>query len=203
VRAWLKKWEGKVRVADYSTGGYEHLWDIEGPEEAIAELPKEWLCDSKWSNPELLERKATSRPMSLKNFKAMPSMLKVITAVCVVTALTPVLAILWPSLITVAGEPMSRTQFWNQGYGPYIILVCIPFAISAWLFVVRNAVGRATLLIGMCLTPVWEFVFIELPPRWLEELAGCMIPIGLVGIYLYGRKPVLEYFHVALLSKSD
>lgn len=55
VRAWLKKWEGKVRVADYSTGGYEHLWDIEGPEEAIAELPTEWLCDSKWSNPKLFE----------------------------------------------------------------------------------------------------------------------------------------------------
>jgi len=55
VHAWLAKWAGKVRVADYSTGGFEHVWDVEGPEEAIAELPSGWLCDSKWSNPKLFE----------------------------------------------------------------------------------------------------------------------------------------------------
>jgi hypothetical protein len=55
VTAWLEKWEGKVRVANHSTGGYEHIWDVEGPQEAIAELPKEWLADSKWSNRRLFE----------------------------------------------------------------------------------------------------------------------------------------------------
>ena len=50
VSAWLEKWEGKVRAANYSTGGFEHIWDVEGPTEAIAELPEEWLCDSEWSN---------------------------------------------------------------------------------------------------------------------------------------------------------
>ena len=55
VEDWLKKWEGKVRVADYSTGGWEHTWDVEGPEEAILEIPTEWLCESKWSNPNLFK----------------------------------------------------------------------------------------------------------------------------------------------------
>ena len=55
VSAWLKKWEGKVRIENYSTGGFEHIWDVEGPEEAIAELPKEWLCESTWSNRGLFE----------------------------------------------------------------------------------------------------------------------------------------------------
>ncbi|MGH8710785.1 MAG: hypothetical protein ACREVA_05660 [Burkholderiales bacterium] len=55
VEAWLKKWQGKVRVADYSTGGWEHTWDVEGPEEAISEIPAEWLCESEWSNPKLFK----------------------------------------------------------------------------------------------------------------------------------------------------
>jgi hypothetical protein len=55
VQAWLKKWEGKVRVADYSTGGWEHTWDVEAPNEALSEIPSDWLCSSKWSDPELFE----------------------------------------------------------------------------------------------------------------------------------------------------
>jgi len=55
VTAWLQKWDGIARVERYSTGGYEHLWDVEAPAEALGELPKEWLCDSKWSNPKLFE----------------------------------------------------------------------------------------------------------------------------------------------------
>jgi len=49
VQEWLKRWEGKVRVADYSTGGWEHLWNVEGPPEAIDELPTELLCSSEWA----------------------------------------------------------------------------------------------------------------------------------------------------------
>jgi len=53
VRAWLERWKRKVHVADYSSGGSEHLWDIEGPEEAIAEVPARLRCCSKWANPEI------------------------------------------------------------------------------------------------------------------------------------------------------
>jgi hypothetical protein len=57
VEKWLKKWEAKIFVAGYSTGGYEHLWDIEGSEDSISEVPGEFLCDSAWSNPKLFESK--------------------------------------------------------------------------------------------------------------------------------------------------
>jgi hypothetical protein len=53
VRAWLERWQSKVRVADYSSGGWEHLWDVEGPEEAIAEVPERLHCHSDWANPEI------------------------------------------------------------------------------------------------------------------------------------------------------
>jgi hypothetical protein len=53
VRAWLGRWKAKVRVANYSSGGWEHLWDVEGLEEAIAEVPERLHCCSEWANPEI------------------------------------------------------------------------------------------------------------------------------------------------------
>jgi hypothetical protein len=53
VRAWLERWKSKVHVVDYSTGGWEHLWFVEGPSEAIAEVPVRLHCCSEWSNPEI------------------------------------------------------------------------------------------------------------------------------------------------------
>jgi hypothetical protein len=50
VVAWLERWDGHVRVADYSTGGWEHLWDVEAPAEAVAEVPEYMLCSSRWAN---------------------------------------------------------------------------------------------------------------------------------------------------------
>lgn len=53
VRAWLERWKSKVRIANYSTGGWEHLWDVEGPEEAIGEVPEGLRCCSAWASPEI------------------------------------------------------------------------------------------------------------------------------------------------------
>ena len=58
VAAWIIKWksEFKLTVHDYSTGGWEHLWDIEATEEAVKEVPPDYLCDSEWSNPALFKK---------------------------------------------------------------------------------------------------------------------------------------------------
>lgn len=55
VAAWIIKWksEFKLTIHDYSTGGWEHLWDIETTQEAIDEVPADYLCDSEWSKPAL------------------------------------------------------------------------------------------------------------------------------------------------------
>ena len=57
VAAWIIKWrtEFQLRIVDYSTGGWEHLWNIEASEEAINEVPESYLCDSKWSTPDLFK----------------------------------------------------------------------------------------------------------------------------------------------------
>lgn len=58
VKAWIKRWKltDKLRVQDYSSGGWEHYWDIEASKEAVAEVPVDYLCDSEWSNPELFKK---------------------------------------------------------------------------------------------------------------------------------------------------
>ena len=35
MESWFKKWGDAIHVEDHSTGGYEHIWDIEAPLEAI------------------------------------------------------------------------------------------------------------------------------------------------------------------------
>jgi len=49
VSEWLEKWKDSVHVESYSTGGWEHLWDIEAPDAALAELPQSFFCSSAWA----------------------------------------------------------------------------------------------------------------------------------------------------------
>jgi hypothetical protein len=48
--AWFERWRDQVIEVEYSSGGWEHLWDVEASVEAIADLPKDFLCDSEWRN---------------------------------------------------------------------------------------------------------------------------------------------------------
>ena len=58
VQAWIERWKlvDKLRVADYSTGGWEHCWDIAAYAEAVAEVPADYLCASEWATPELFKK---------------------------------------------------------------------------------------------------------------------------------------------------
>lgn len=57
VEAWIIKWKSEFQlvVADYSSGGWEHYWNIEASAEAIAEVPESYLCASEWATPELFK----------------------------------------------------------------------------------------------------------------------------------------------------
>ncbi len=56
AEAWFERWQDQVNVVEYSSGGWEHMWDVEASDEAIADLPKNFLCDSQWSNPALFKK---------------------------------------------------------------------------------------------------------------------------------------------------
>ena len=49
VLRWLERWRSEARMVDYSSGGWEHSWDVEAPELAVAEVPERMLCTSKWA----------------------------------------------------------------------------------------------------------------------------------------------------------
>lgn len=56
VYDWLEKWKENVVIADYSSGGWEHLWDLEAPQEALDEVPQDYFCASAWATPEFFEK---------------------------------------------------------------------------------------------------------------------------------------------------
>ena len=50
VKGWLEKWGPTVTVRQYSTGGWEHCWNVEVPLQALFELPKAFFCASAWAD---------------------------------------------------------------------------------------------------------------------------------------------------------
>ena len=49
VRNWIEKWGPSIKVYDYSTGGWEHLWNVEATEEALNDSPDRFRCASEWA----------------------------------------------------------------------------------------------------------------------------------------------------------
>lgn len=49
AKKWLKKWEADVEIVEYSTGGWEHIWDVIGTRQAIEDLPDMISCSSDWA----------------------------------------------------------------------------------------------------------------------------------------------------------
>ena len=49
VECWLEKWRESIVVAEYSSGGWEHIWNVLGPKEAIDEIRSDLLCGSDWA----------------------------------------------------------------------------------------------------------------------------------------------------------
>jgi hypothetical protein len=49
MAAWLVKWKSSLHIENYSSGGWEHIWDLEVPLKAVEEIPNNWLCSSEWA----------------------------------------------------------------------------------------------------------------------------------------------------------
>ena len=69
AKAWFKQWAAEVNIVDYSTGGWEHLWDIEATPNAAASVPEGWLCSSEWSEPVLFAKPDNVIQKAKKLFK--------------------------------------------------------------------------------------------------------------------------------------
>jgi hypothetical protein len=61
VREWFARWGDRVRIERDDGSDPDYYWDVEGPAEAVAEIPEELTCLSEWSRrpyPAARERKA-------------------------------------------------------------------------------------------------------------------------------------------------
>jgi len=45
---WLIRWEKGARIVGYDFRDLEHIWDVEGGTDAIAELPPAYLRETAW-----------------------------------------------------------------------------------------------------------------------------------------------------------
>jgi hypothetical protein len=60
VQEWFARWGDRVRVAGESGSSPDWTWHVEGPPEAIAEIPERLLSVTEWSkapHPPIRERK--------------------------------------------------------------------------------------------------------------------------------------------------
>ena len=60
VQEWLARWGDRVRIAGESGSWPDWIWDVEGPAEAIAEIPEVLSLITDWSKkpyPPVHERK--------------------------------------------------------------------------------------------------------------------------------------------------
>ncbi len=63
VEAWFSRWGAHLTCCseDYGCGCCIAMWDVEGPAEAIAEIPSIISAMSEWSEPALAELQAPVR----------------------------------------------------------------------------------------------------------------------------------------------
>lgn len=64
VIEWFEKWSDSVTVCGYSTGGAEHVWDVEGSQEAIQEIPEDFRTGSAWLERDDSDWRLQTSPLS-------------------------------------------------------------------------------------------------------------------------------------------
>jgi len=61
VQEWFARWGKRVRIENDSSSDPDFCCDVEGPAEAIAEIPQRMLCSSEWSVSQSQERGGKTR----------------------------------------------------------------------------------------------------------------------------------------------
>ncbi len=118
-------------------------------------------------------------------FAAMPLVLKGVTSFFAVFGAGSLLLLLAPGTEpVVAGEPLSRAEFWSRGFGPAALVLGLWLSVTAFGLLRRAAWARWAAV----LTYLW-FVPIELAvreePRVLWQLALATGWAGGIGAYLF------------------
>jgi hypothetical protein len=136
--------------------------------------------------------------MVLKNLKAMPSVLKWLTAVSLVPPIFFLGTLIPNGSINVNGQPMPNSVWWACGAGAVVAVLAVIMTIAVLMLVRRSKYARPFLLVGMTATFLSGTLLARLTgssvtaPLWLDIANS--IPVAAIAAYLYANKAVRKYF---------
>ena len=133
-----------------------------------------------------------------KNLKAMPGILKWLTAVCLVPPIFFLGTLIPNGSINVNGRPMLNSVWWACGAGAVVAVLALIMTSAVIMLLRRSRYARAVLLVGMTATFLSSTPLAKLTgsnvtaPLWLDIVN--LIPVAAIAAYLYANKAVQRYF---------
>ena len=134
-----------------------------------------------------------------QNLKAMPGILKWLTALTLVPPLFVLCTLIPNGSVKVYGSPMTNSAWWSCGAGVVVALLAVMMVVAEILLLQRSKYSRPVFLIAMASTMLSGLPLEQLlepkvtPPLWPTVFD--LIPIALMTWYLYASKAVQTYFH--------
>jgi hypothetical protein len=124
------------------------------------------------------------------NFKAMPLLMKWVTAHALLCFGLLISSLVPHDSFSIDGHHVSYSEWWSSGAGPFASLLGVIMPFAAYLLLVRARCARITYLAALSIGLILPYIY------WRQfGLASFgMFVIGLIGWYLYGKKTVQKYF---------
>lgn len=132
----------------------------------------------------------------IKNFRAMPKMLKWLTAISL-GAFAIAVRTFFPPGVGVFGQLVSIQDWWMSGAGEISLVCLVVLGASGILMLRRSSHGRLVFILGwialdLVVIPITGLTQAPSPPILLLAI-NCMLVVP-AAIYLYWNKSVREYF---------
>jgi hypothetical protein len=134
----------------------------------------------------------------LQNIKAMPTILKWLTAVSLVPTLFVLGTLIPNGSVKVNGRPMANSLWWACGAGATVVVVATMMTFATLLLVQRSKYARPVLLFAMATTAMAGILINKLTesnvtaPLW--PVIVNLATVAVIALYLYASKAVRKYF---------
>jgi hypothetical protein len=133
-----------------------------------------------------------------QNIKAMPNILKWLTAVSLVPLIFFFGTLIPNGSVSVNGRPMPNSVWWACGAGAVVSVLAVIMTSAVLMLLRRSQYARPVLLVGMTLTFLSSTLLTKLTgsnvtaPLWLD--IANVIPVAAIAAYVYASKAVRKYF---------
>lgn len=136
-------------------------------------------------------------PMA-NNFLAMPTPLKLLTAVTVVAPIVCVVSLFPHQSIDVFGQPMTTSEWWSSGAGLTTVVVGGLMLSAAFLMLGRSRYGRPAYMLGVIVTDLSAPLIAYLTGKdFPAENSSLIVDLGVTAFiawYLFKSRAVRNYF---------